>query len=104
MVGLRARRGERALEHVEAVHLGRAGARAGGEIAYVAQVGRAAAQEVGVEGQDHVAFREAVSGVDVVAEGEPRPGARRVAADRLPLVPARFGSSRRSAPSWLARV
>ena len=91
MVGLRARRGERALEHVEAVHLGRAGAPAGGEVAHVAQVGRAAAQEVGVEGQDHLGVGEAVVGVDVVAEGEPRPGARRVAADRLPLVPARLG-------------
>lgn len=91
MVGVRAGDRERALHGVEAVQ-GTAVARAAaaGELARVADVAGAAGDQVGVEDENDVGLLKVVDGVDVGAEREPRADARAVAANRLPLMPARL--------------
>ena len=69
---------------------------AGGELAGVAEPAGAGGEEVGVEGQDHVGLVEVIADRDVLAEGEPGPGARVVAPGGLVLVPLRLGEVRRA--------
>src|SRR6267154_6783419 len=60
------------------------------EFSRVANVSRAAAQEIGIERKDDVSFFRTIDGVDVAAEGEFRAFARTIADSGLPLVPFGF--------------
>ena len=78
------------LDRVETIHaLGLLGVAACGEIACVAEAAAPAAEEIGVERDDHVGLVEAVLRVDVLVECELRAGARAVGARRIPLMPFR---------------
>ena len=91
VVGDGARRRRRALDHVEAIHLGTVGAwpTAGREGAGVTKVPGTAAEEVGVECEEHVRVLDLVARLDGLAEGEASAGPRVVAPHRLVLVPLR---------------
>ncbi len=97
VVGLGGGAGDTRPDGVEAVHrrLRRVAvlvdAPARHEVVDVAQVARPAAEEVGVQGHDHVRLREGVDGVSVLAEGQLGGLPRCVVAQRLVLVPARLG-------------
>src|SRR5437016_13128239 len=88
----------RRLDYIQPVHL-RAAAipfeeliqvAAARKFARVADVSRAAAQEIGVERKDDGSLLHAVDGVDVAAEGQLRAFARAVAGGGVPLVPPGF--------------
>jgi hypothetical protein len=88
MIGARPGRGRHALDRVQPVHairLLRSPARREG--ARIPQRPGAAAQEVGVEGEDDVRVLNAVLRLDELAEGELRAQACVVAARGIPLVP-----------------
>ena len=77
-----------ALDRIQPVHRRRLfGTAARGEIASVAEAAGAAAEEVGVERENHVGAIEAVLALDVFAERELRARARVVAARGIPLMP-----------------
>ncbi len=59
-----------------------------GEVAGVAHAGRALAEDVGAEGEDHLRLGEVVAGVERPAEGAHGGGARLVRPGGLPAVPA----------------
>ena len=88
VIGARAGGRGHALDGVQPVHaIGLFGPPARGEVARVAKPARSAAEEVGVERQDHVGLIEPVLRLDVLAERELGAGARAVAARRIPLMP-----------------
>jgi hypothetical protein len=89
MIRPRPRRRRHRFHGVEAVHsIGLLGTSARREFPCVSQAARAARQEVGVERDDHVSLRERISGRYVIAECEPRAGARVVGAGGVPLMPS----------------
>src|SRR5439155_9242693 len=76
------------LDRVETIHtLGLLGVAARGEIACVAEAAAPAAEEIGVERDDHVGLVDPVLRVDVLVECELCAGARAVGARRIPLMP-----------------
>src|SRR6266849_2153944 len=88
---IRGRTGDagRRLDNIEPVHrVSRAiQLAAPREFSRVADVSRAAAQEIGIERKDNVSLLRPVNRVEVVAKGKLRTLARAVADGRLPLVP-----------------
>ena len=89
VVRLRTGRGESALDDVETVHR-LTGPPAARELAHLDEMRRATAEEVRVEGDDHVGAGQVVNRTHVVPEGCERPAPDRVGPGGLPLVPARF--------------
>ena len=96
----RSRNGGRAFHHVEAVHggLGAGDAPLIRKVVRIADRARSGAEEIRVQGDDHVRLIEVINGVDVLAEGQLGAFADRVAAARLILMPLRLRELREHRP------
>jgi hypothetical protein len=88
-----ARIGRRALDYIQAVHRGVLvwHTVAVGKIAGVTHTTRTRAEEIRIQGHDHVRPVKAIHGVHVFAEGEASAFAHAVPADRFILMPSGAG-------------
>src|SRR6185312_4131328 len=93
VIGLRAGQRRRALDGIEPAHLvldlGWPPPRR--ECARIAKVTGRGAQEVALDGEDHIGLRDIEHRVDGTAEGELRRGASGIAMEWLPLLPVQLG-------------
>src|SRR5277367_4183579 len=89
MIGAGAGDGRRRLDHVEPVHrvVRTVQLAAAVKLPDVANVTRAARQEIGVQRKNNVSLFRTIDGADVATERQLAAFARAVAARRLPLVP-----------------
>src|SRR5262245_13698216 len=91
MIRLRPRCRWRALDNVKAAHLPGIGITAAGEIARIARHARESSrEEIGVERDDYICFREIVGRLNRLPKGHACAFINVVAIDRLPEMPFGF--------------